>query len=62
VCHLDLPAPRRFLDASLHRARDPVGVEQRSPVHVSRGTSHRLNERSIAPQESLLVGIEDRNQ
>ena len=55
-------AARRLVEAALHRAGDPVGVEDRAPVHVPRRAADGLDERAVAAQEALLVGVEDRDE
>src|SRR5262249_9771745 len=47
---------------ALHRAGDGVGIEDHAAVDVARGAADGLNERGLAAQESLLVGVEDRDQ
>src|SRR5262245_45149856 len=49
-------------DGALHRAGHGVGIEDDTAVDVARGAADGLNERGLAAQESLLVGVEDRNQ
>ncbi len=43
-------------------ARDAVGVHDDAAVHVARGATDGLDERARAPQEALLVGVEDRDE
>src|SRR5687768_616781 len=59
---LRLAATRRFLEAALHRARDPVRVEDRTPAHVSGGAAHGLDERAIAAEKPFLVRVENRDE
>src|SRR5207248_1734811 len=57
--HGRLRPGRRLLDASLHRAGDSIGVEDRAAMDIARRPAHGLNQRSIAAQETLLVRIEN---
>ena len=47
---------------ALHRAGDRVGIEDHLAVDVARGAADGLDQRGLAAQEALLVGIEDRDQ
>ena len=56
------PAPRGLGDRRAHRARLLVGVHQHGPVDVAGGAPYRLDQRGLAAQEALLVGVEDRHE
>ena len=56
---LHLAPSRRLLDASLHRAGDSIGVEDRAAMDIAGRPAHGLNQRSIAAQETFLVRIEN---
>ncbi len=62
VCDLDLAPPLRLLHSPLHRISDPVSVQDRCAVDVSRRPPHCLDQRSIRAQEAFLVGVKDRDQ
>ena len=49
-------------ERALHRAGDPVGVEDHPALDVARGAADGLDQRGLRAQEALLVGIEDRDQ
>ncbi len=49
----------RLVDRALHRARDPVGVEDGFAANVARGTPDRLDQRALGAQEAFLVGVEN---
>ena len=57
-------ARRRSISSqrALHRAGDPVGVEDAAPVDVARRAADRLDQRAVGAEEALLVGVEDRHQ
>src|SRR5689334_10492383 len=59
---LQLAAARGFVETTLHRARDPVGVEYRASVQISRRSTNGLDQGSVAAQKSFLIRIEDRHQ
>ncbi len=44
---------------ALHRAGDPVGVEDDPALDVAGGAADRLDQRGLGAQEALLVGVED---
>ena len=52
----------RDLDRPGHRRRDLVGVHDDLTVDVARGAAHGLDERRLAAQEALLVGVEDADE
>ena len=51
-----------LVHGALHRAGDVVGVEDHLAVDVARGAADGLDQRGLAAQEALLVGVEDRDQ
>jgi len=59
VGHLDHPAALRLGDGRAHRVRHRVRVHQDRAVHVPGRPPDRLDQRGLAAQESLLVGVED---
>ena len=59
---LHLAAARRLLDAALHRAGDPVGVEDRAAVHVARRAADGLDQRAVAAQKAFLIRVENRDE
>jgi hypothetical protein len=59
VGHLNLATPARLVDAALHRSRDAIGIEDRPTGDVTCRATNGLDERSVAPQKSFLVGIEN---
>ncbi len=62
VLLLQLAAAVGLVDRPLHRVGHLVGVEDDLGVDVSRGAADRLHQRGLAPQEALLVGVEDGHQ
>ena len=58
VGQLLLAAAVGLVDGLLHALGDAVGIHDDPSVEVSRGPAHRLGERPVRAQESLLVGIE----
>ena len=46
----------------VHGIRDFIGVHDDRSRHISRGAADGLNQRTIGPQESFLVGIQYRHQ
>ena len=62
VALLDLAAAGHLVERALHRAGDPVGVEDRPAVHVARRAADGLDQRAVAAEEAFLVGVEDRDQ
>ena len=57
-------ARRRFglVERALDRLGHLVGVEQHLAVDVAGGAADRLDQRRLAAQEALLVGVEDGDQ
>ena len=51
-----------LVDGLPHGFGGLVGVHDYRAGHVSRGTADGLDERTVGPQEALLVGVEDRHQ
>src|SRR5262249_36225626 len=51
-----------FLERPLHRAGDPVGVQDRLATDVPLRPPDGLDERVVRSEEALLVRIENRNQ
>ncbi len=49
-------------DGPSHRLRHGVRVHDHGAVDVARGAPHRLDEGGLAPEEALLVGVEDRDE
>ena len=49
-------------DGALQRAGHLVGVEQHAAVEVAGGAADGLDQRGLAPEEALLVGVEDGDQ
>src|SRR5206468_7744941 len=45
-----------------HALRDLIGKEHYFAIHMSRGTTRSLNKRSLAPQKSFLVRIQNADQ
>ena len=62
VGDLLLAAARGLVHRALHRAGDPVGVEDHAAVDVARGAADGLDQRGFRTQEAFLVGVEDRDQ
>src|SRR3954470_14020403 len=54
--------PIGLSDGSLDRVRHLVGIEDRRTVDVPRRAADGLDQRALRAQESLLVGVEDRDQ
>ena len=54
--------PVRLGNAALHRRRDAAGEKERPAALVARRAAHRLDERSLGPQEALLVRVEHHHQ
>ena len=51
-----------LVDRPLHRAGHPVGVHDRLAIEVARRSSRGLDQRAFGAQETLLVGVQDRDQ
>ena len=47
---------------ALHRAGDPIGVQDHPPVDVARGAADGLDQRRLGAQEPLLVRVHDAHQ
>ena len=62
VGHLLRAAPVRLVHRPLHRAGDPLGIEDGLAVDVARRAANGLDQRSLGAQEALLVGVQDRDQ
>src|SRR5205814_8270425 len=62
VLLLDRSPALGFADRVFHGLRDLIGVQNRLSIRVSRGSSHRLDQRSFRTQNTFLVGIEYRNK
>ncbi len=62
VRFLQLAAAGRFFDGPLHGIGDRVGIQDHRGVHIPRRTTDSLHQRRLAPQKTLLVGIEDGDQ
>src|SRR5512133_1125726 len=62
VGDLDRPAAGRLVNRRAHRRRLLVGVHEHGPLDVARRAADRLDERRLAAEEALLVGVEDRDQ
>ena len=50
-----------FGDCLGHRIGEVVGVEEGLALDVAGGAADRLDQGALSPQETLLVGIEDRH-
>ena len=59
VGELQRPAAVGLVDGPLHRVGDLVGVEHDLGVDVPGRAADRLDQRGLAPEEALLVGVED---
>ncbi len=59
VLELQRPAALGLVDGPLHRVGDLVGVEHDLGVDVPGRPADRLDQRGLAPEEPLLVGVED---
>jgi len=62
VGELDRAAAIGLGDRGLHRLRLLVGIHQNRPLDVARRAADRLDQRGLAAQEALLVGVENRHQ
>src|SRR4030095_14306504 len=51
-----------LVEGLLHRVGDAVGVEDDAAVDVAGGAAGGLDQRGLAAQEALLVGVEDGDQ
>ena len=51
-----------LVERALHRAGDPVGVEDRPAVEVPRRAADRLHQRAVGAEEAFLVGVENGHQ
>ena len=51
-----------LVERALDRLGQLVGVHQHPAVDVPRGAADRLDQRRLAAQEALLVGVEDRDE
>ena len=59
VRRLDGAAALSLVDGRAHGGRDRVGIHDDGALGVSRRAADRLDERCFAPEEALLVRIED---
>ncbi len=59
---LDRTAAIGFRQRGLHRRRLLVGVHDDLAVDVSRRAADGLDQRRLAAEEALLVGVQDRDQ
>ena len=59
---LDRPPAVRLLDRGRHRLGHPVGVHDDLAADVAGRPADHLDQRPRAPQEPLLVGVEDRDE
>ena len=57
-----LPATVGFVDGPLHGAGHLVGIKNGASLHIPRSTANRLDQRALGPQETFLVGIQNRHQ
>src|SRR5690606_39804418 len=48
-------SPVRLVDCPLHRSGDSIGVQDRLPLHIARGSAARLDQRALRAQKALLV-------
>src|SRR3954471_13454772 len=62
VGELDRAPAGRLVDLRPHRRRLLVGVDYLPSLDVARRAPDRLDERRLAAEEALLVGVEDRHQ
>src|SRR3954471_17242210 len=62
VRHLDGAAAVGLLDRRAHRRRLLVGVHEHRALDVARRAPDRLDQRRLAAEEALLVGVEDGDQ
>ena len=62
VGDLDRPAAVGLVDRLLHGRRLLVGVHDHAALHVAGGAADRLDQRGLAAEEALLVGVEDRHE
>jgi hypothetical protein len=62
VRRLDRPPAVGLVDRGAHRVGHPVGVHHDLAADVPRRPPDHLDERPGRAQESLLVGVEDRNE
>src|SRR5918993_748950 len=62
VGDLLLAAALGLLDRARHRGSDLVGIHVHLARHVARRAPDRLDEAAAGPEESLLVGVEDRDE
>ena len=62
VCDLNLAATHCLGDGLVHRVGDVVGIHVDLAGDVSRGAADRLDEGTRGTQETLLVGVENRNE
>ena len=62
VGDLDGAAPVGLGDRALHRVRGPVAVHDHVPEDVAGGAADGLDERAVAAEVALLVGVEDADE
>ena len=62
VALLHRPPPVRLVDRGTHRLGDPVRVHHDLAAGVAGRPADHLDQRPGAPQEALLVGVEDRHE
>ncbi len=62
ILALLLAPPVGLAHRALHRAGDPVGIEDDAALDVARGAADRLDQRGFGAEEPFLVGVEDRDQ
>ena len=62
VLKLEGAPPVRLIHRPLHTARDLIGIQDHFGMDVAGRPPHGLNQRGLAAQKALLVGIEDGHQ
>ena len=53
VLFLNVAAALGLVNRGLHRFRDGIGIHDDMPIDVTGGTTHRLNQSALRPQETL---------
>src|SRR5208283_3085744 len=62
VLDLGLPTAGHLGHRTLHRPRDPVGVQDDPPVDVAARAARSLDDRRLAAEVALLVRVQDRDE
>ena len=62
IRHLLFPTSRRFSQCRIHRICHNIGIQNHTPICITRRTTNCLNQRTRRPQESFFVRVHNCNQ